>query len=316
MKAEPNKLISVVWEGVTITQFSDFRSGATVHEQFFFELKFKQPVTGSPFNSGIDDPECFNEKPITLNFQAPSGAAERVIGNIIKVAYVKSPGQQPEIFIGGTMHRPSVKFPKFNLLAIALLMLPILFIGGLLFYASSIQHNLTLLQGKVTFFEENSYKMHKRYTFKVSPYKATLFRDYHRHIFGIASQNITSLFMSDYDGFHADSTGQPVRFYVLKKDSAKLFAPHQKVSFFDIRGVNKLPSRKEHFLDALNYAADNSWLYFVWLLLLATQAACFCGAYYHYKMYSLFHYPGNKVLWWGSLVLSSIINFVIVMTIA
>jgi|GEM_PF-3055009 len=316
MKAEQNKLISAVWEGVTITEFSAFRSGPTVHEQFFFELKFKQPVTGSPFKPGIDDPEIFNEKPITLNFQAPSGAAQRVIGNIIKVNYIKTPGQQPEIFIGGTMHRPTVRFPKFTLLAITLLALPILFLGGLVLYGYSIQNSLTAVQGKVTFFDDSSYKMHKRYTFKVSPYKATLFRDYHRHVFGIASQNITSLFMSDYDGFHKDSTGQAVRFYVLKTDSAKLFAPRQKVSFFDLKGLNEPTSRKEHFLDALNYAVDRTWIYFAWLLLLATQVVCFCAAYYHYKMYSLFHVLGNKVLWWGSIGVSSIINFVIVMSIA
>ena len=315
-KAASDKLISAVWEGVTITAFSAYRSDVTVHEQLFFELKFKQPLTGFPFRPGIDDPERFNEKPITLNFQTSSGAIEQVVANIVKVVYIKSQAQQAEIIIGGTMYRPAKKIPKFSLLAIALFMLPVVFLGGLFLYANSLERQLIEKQGKIIFFKDDSYKKHKRYTFKVSPYNATLYREYYRHIFKTPPENMADLFTSDYDGFHRDSTGQAVRFYLFKHDCNKLYKSGQKITFFNLKGIDQPSSRTDHFLDLLNYAADQTWVYFAWLLLLVTEVFCFVCAYYYYKMYSLFHHGGNKFLWYTCLGLSFMINFGIIMTIA
>lgn len=314
--AIPGKLISVVWEGITITDVSAFRTGHTVNQQYFFELKLKPPVNNSPFKPGIDSPESFNEKPVTLNFQNASGTTEQIIGNIIKLTYLKQVGQQPEIIIGGTIYRPSNNIPKFSILTTSLFLLPLIFLLGLSFLVYSLQGELIKVKGNVIYFKDDSYKGFKKYTFKVNPFKAKLFRKYDRPMFNTPVKNIDALFMSDYDGYHKDSLNQPVQFYVFKDDSIKLRSSVKTVTFFEMRSVDQQNSRTAHFMDVWYYVTDKTWLYFVWLFYLVVEAVCYCSSYYYYKMYSLFHQRSNRILWWGSLGLSALLNFIIVMTIA
>ncbi|MDT3405276.1 hypothetical protein [Mucilaginibacter terrae] len=316
MKTAPNKLVSVIWDGFTITEIESFRSGEVKNGQHFFELKIKQPPNGSPFKPGIDDPDSFKERPITLNFLEYFGQVKPVIANIIKVDYTNDPSQSRQIIIGGTMYQPSGTLSKFSLIAIGLVMLPVLFVAILSLCANSLQHKLIPVNGKVTYFKDDSYKRFKKYTFKISPFKATLYREYDRPLFDESARNIDELFMSDYDGFHKDSIGQHVRFYLFSSDSSKLNTAGEKVTFFDLKRVDGSPVKQNHFWDMWNYITNKSWIYFAWLALLVAQLVCYCSAYYFYKMYALFHVQRNKVLWWSSITLSSVLNLIIIMTVA
>ena len=213
------------------------------------------------------------------------------------------------------MYRPSGTVSKFSLIAVALMLLPVMLLTSLFLYVSSAQHDLIPMQGKVTYFKDNSYKRFKRYTFRVSPFQATLYREYDRPLFDNPIKNIDGLFMSDYDGFHKDSLGQPVRFYLLQGDSSKLHNEDAKITFFALHSVKMAPARTDHFWDMWNYVTDKSWIYFGWLAFLAAEVACYCSAYYFYKMYALYHQRRSKILWWGAVGVSLLLNFIIVMTI-
>jgi len=314
MRADNLKPTSASWKGITITTFSAFRFDTLVREQQFFQLNFKQPYN-SPFKVGIDDPESFSETPIILNFEEPSGKIKRVNANVIKVSYVTNPGQQPEIILGGTIYRPSGNIPKFSLLVFTAFLLPVLALGLLYLHVSSLRQQLIAMQGKVTTFQDSSYKRHKRFIFKVSPYNATLYREYNRPIFNTPTQNIEALFMADYDGYHQDSTGQLVTFYVLKNDRTRLYKPNEKVTFFNLKSQNQAFSNTDQFFDVLYYVSDKTWIYFVWIVYLAVEVFSLIAAYYYYKMFSLFHQRRNQILWWSGVILTILFNLIVVAVI-
>jgi hypothetical protein len=314
MEENNPKPTSAVWKGVIIAQFSSFRYDTTVREQQFFQLKFRQPFN-SPFIAGTDDPEIYNETPIILNFEQPSGKIKPVNANVIKVSYVSSPGQQSEILIGGTIYRPTGNIPKFSLLVLTAFMLPILALGSLYLHVTWLRQQLTALEGNVRSFQDSSYKRHKRFTFKVSPYSATFYREYYRPMFNTSTKNIEALFMSDYDGYHQDSTGQWVTFYVFKNDSAKLYQSNEKVTFFNLTHQKQAFSNTGHFLDVLYYATDKTWVYFAWILFLAMEVISIIFAYYLYKMHALYHQRRNRLLWWSGVILTLLLNLVVVAVI-
>lgn len=312
MQAKP---ISAVIKGVNITDLFSFRYGTRVMEQQFFELKFRQPLFGSPFSFGLDNPENYNNEAITLYFEDSFGKQKSVSATIVKLEFIQSPGQQPEVFISGTMYRPSGNISKFVLSIIALLALPFLLTGSLYLYISHLSSNLVKIEGTVNSYQNHSYKGIKKYTFKIEPYKSKIYREYYRPFFSSASTHINALFKTNDGGTKSDSTGQHVKFYVFRTDQDKLNSPTEKVDFFYLQARSQQLSKFDYYYDVLVYTTNQTWFYFVWIFYMLLEVFCFGCAYFCYKMYQLDQQLKNRIAWWTVLLFGSVINAAVLLII-
>lgn len=134
--------INIIIKGIVITEVSGFRYGQQLHEQRFFELKFRQALLGSPFSFGTDDAESYINQPITLQFEDAFGKIKSVSGTIVRLEFTNTARQPAEVIVSGTTYQPSGNLSKFALALIALLALPLLFTGILLAYVSHLSGSL------------------------------------------------------------------------------------------------------------------------------------------------------------------------------
>lgn len=306
MQAKPT---SVAIKGIVIDQILGFRYGQQIQEQRFFELRFRQSLFGGPFSFGSDDAEKYNNQPVTLYFEGGMGKLEAVSGTIVKLEFVNNTGQQAEVIVSGTMYHPSNYFSKFALFLTALLLVPLLFIGSLFLSVSHLGSKLVEAEGAIKFYQDRSSKGFHRYTFKIAPYDATFYRQYHRPMFNTPIDQIDELFKAD-GAYNEDSIGQRVNFYVSENDKEKLQHPAERVNFFYFKSVSRPFIKSDYNFDILAYITNKPWFFLVWIFYMLVEVFCFVCAYFCYKMYALQQQGKNKVIWITCLTLAIILNII------
>ncbi len=307
MQAKP---ASAVIKGIVIDPILGFRYGQQIKEQLFFELRFRQPLFGAPFSVGADNAGKYIYQPITLNFEGALNKIKPISGTITRLEFINNPGQQAEVIVSGTMYHPSRYFSKFTLCLAALLLLPVLFIGGLLSGISYVSDGLVKTEGSVALYQDRSSKGFHRYTFNIAPYRAQFYRKYHRPLLNTPIRQIDEIFTVDGQ-YNPDMTGQKVSFYIFKSDKHKLFNAEDKIDFFYLKSQSRQRLSSDYHFDLLVYITNKSGFYFVWLSYLLLEVFCFVSAYYCYRMYALQQQKRNRMIWMGSLTLVVLLNIVV-----
>lgn len=302
---------NVIIAGVAIPGVSDFRYGQQLHEQRFFELKFRQPLFGSTLSFANDDAASYVHQPITLQFEDVFGRLKSTSGTIVKLEFTNIAGQNAEVIVTGTLYRPSGNISKFTLALIALLLFPFLFTGFLSWQVSLVSGSLTKVEGTVHSFQERFGKGMHYYTFKVSPYLASFYREYHTPVFSTAQRNINSLFTSTDGSYDANLKGQPVDFYFFKNDLAKLRDPKEKVDFFYLKSAVRPPVKFDYYYDLLVHVTHKGWFYLLWIVYLFVEVFFFACALFCYKMYVLDQQRKNRIIWFAGLFIAALLNIAI-----
>lgn len=306
------KPVSINLQGTTISELTDFRSDTVVNEHQFFQLTFNRLLLQTDVN--LNAPESFYNTPVRLNFLTQSGKVKKVTGNIINLKCMDRPGHSPEVIIAGTFYSPAGKFPKLDRFLWCAIVLPLLVMGSVFLYIHLLSQKMVEKRGTVAYYSRgSSYKGTRKHLFKIAPFQASFKRSYYRPIVNSPSEEIDALFTSSYDGYHADSTGQTVRFLVLKGDVGKLATKDKTVPFFSLRDVNKPHSGLDQSLDIFYYAKDHLWWYFVWLIYAFTEIALIGFVFYYYKMFAFKHDPWKRMLSWSFAVLIVILNVPVVL---
>jgi hypothetical protein len=306
-----NSPVSVVVNGDVISELINFRYGQQLHDQQFFELKFKQPLFGSPFSFGTGDAESYINKPIKLNFKDSLGRLKSVSGTIVSLEFISSPGHQAEVVIAGTMYKPSGGVNKFSLFLVALLAFPLLFTGGLFLYVSNLGTSLVKTEGVVRSFEDRMGKGAHWYTFKIAPYAAYFKRHYGNPVLSSGVKDINELNTGSDGAFNANGAGQLVTFYVLKEDLPKLQSGSENVDFLYLHLQKKPIVKFDYYYDVLVYITDKTWFYFTWLFYMAIEIACLVFAFYCYKMYTLNQQLKNRLIWLTCITFAAIFNILL-----
>ena len=294
--------INVIIKGMVISNLSDFRYGQQLHDQRFFEVKFRQPLLGSPLSFATDDPANYEHQPITLQFETAFGKVRSVSGTIVRLEYSNAAGQNAEVIISGTMYQPSGNVSKFALALLALLIMPFLFAGMLYWQVLQTSSQLVKTTGTVSFLQDRMGKGTHHYTFKISPYKATLNRAYHTPVLNTARDNINAL-----DG----GTGKRVDFYVYKNELNKLNNLQQQVDFIYLKSAAQAFVQFDYYYDILGYTTDKIGFYLAWIACLFIEIFCFACALYCYKMYALHQQLKNRIIWFTCLVMATVFNIFI-----
>ena len=181
--------------------------------------------------------------------------------------------------------------------------------GSVLLYVHLVKDKFVEERGTVASYSRNSsYKGTRRHYFKIAPFQATFKRSYYRPIVNRPSEHIDALFTSSYDGYHADSTGQPVQFFVRHGDVAKLSVKGETVPFFGLRHAGKPYSSLDQSLDILYYAKDQIWWYFVWVTYAFAEIALLGFVFYYYRMFAFKDDPRKKIFFLGFAVLIALLN--------
>lgn len=291
--------INVIIKGIVVSSLSDFRYGQQLHDQRFFEVKFRQPLLGFPLSFATDDPANYEHQPITLQFETSFGKVRSVSGTIVKLEYSNTAGQNAEVIVSGTMYQPSGNVSKFTLALLALLIMPFLFAGMLYWQVLQTNSQLVKTTGTVSFFQDRMGKGTHHYTFKISPYNATFNWAYHTPVLNTARDNINAL-----DG----GTGQRVDFYVFKDDLIKLNHPKEEVDFLYLKSAAQTAVSFDYYYDILGYITDKIGFYLAWTTYLFLEVFCFSCALYCYKMYALHQQLKNRISWYTCLVIAAGLN--------
>ncbi|TDO19523.1 hypothetical protein [Pedobacter duraquae] len=305
MKENP---INVSIKGFAISDISNFRYGQQLHDQRFFELKFRRPLIGDPFSLGTGDPESYAHQPVTLQFPGAFGKMRSVSGTILKLEFISTAAQAAEVVVSGTMYQPGGYISKFSLALMALLICPIIFAGFLFFYVSHFNHSLSKTEGTVSYFNESGTKGTHNYTFKISPYQTFFNRSYHTPVFSTARQNIDALFNAADGTFDENLTGQKVTFYIVNTDQNRLNNRDGKIDFLYMKSAVTPHVKFDYYYDLLIYITDKTWFYFVWITELIMEIFFFSCALYCYKMYALDQQQKNRILWFTSLFIAALLN--------
>jgi len=294
--------INVVIKGMVISGLSGFRYGQQLHDQRFFELKFRQALLGSLMSFATDDPANYEHQPITLQFEGTFGKIRSVSGTILKLEFSNTAGQNAEVIVTGTLYQKAGHISKFTAALMALLILPLLFTGLLSWKVSQLSGELIKATGTVSFFQDRMGKGTHHYTFKISPYQTTFNRAYHTPVLNTARDNINAL---------NGGTGQRVDFYVLKNELIKLYDPHKKVDFLYLKSASLTSVPFDYYYDILAYTTDTFGFYLAWIVYLFLEIFCYACALYGYKMYALNQQLKNRIGWYTSLVMATLFNLVI-----
>ena len=306
------KPVSINLRGTTISELTDFRFDTVANEHQFFQLTFRRALLQADLD--ISAPESFYNTPVRLNFLMASGKVRQVTGNIITLKSIDRPGYSPEVTIAGTLYSPAGKFPKLDRFIWGAIVLPLLLMGSVFLYVHQLKDKLVEKRGTIASYSRNaSYKGTRRHSFKIAPFQASFKRSYYRPIVNRPSEYIDALFTSAYDGFHADSTGQPVQFFVLHGDVDKLSAEGETVPFFGLRDANKPYSGLDQFPDILYYAKDQVWWYFLWVIFAFAEIALLGFVFYYYRMFAFKDDPRKRMLFWSFAVLIVILNVPIIL---
>jgi hypothetical protein len=302
--------VNVVIKGSTISGVSNFRYGQQLHDQRFFELTFQRQLFDSPFSLGSDDPESYVHQPITLQFEGALGKLRSVSGTIVKLEFINTAGQNAEVVVSGTMYQSAGYLSKFTLALMALLIAPFLFAGFLFLQVSRLSGSLVETEGTVNYFQDRTGKATHHYTFKISPYRASLHRAYHAPVFNTARENIDALFKADDGTYEANRKGQKVNFYVIKNDLIKLKDPGEKVDFLYLKSRVQSSVKFDYYYDLLTYTTDKTWFYFVWIFYLMMEVLFFTCALYCYKMYAFNQQKKNRIIWFACVSIASVLNII------
>jgi len=306
------KPVNINLHGAIISELTDFWFDTVANEHQFFQLTFKRALLPADFN--LSTPESFYNTPVRLNFLTPSGKLRQVTGNIITLKWVDRSGHSPDVTIAGTFYSPSGKFPKLDRFLLAAMVLPLVLMGSVFLHVHLLKGKLIEKMGTVTSYSRNaSYKGTRRHSFKIAPFQVNFKRSYYRPVVNRPSEHIDALFTSSYNGYHADSTGQPVRFYVLKDDLNKLVAKGMTVPFFGLRHADRPYSGLDEFLDILYYTKDQVWWYFVWVGYAFAEITLLGFVFYYYKMFAFKDDPRKRILSWSFAVLMVILNVPVVL---
>ncbi|TCD01387.1 hypothetical protein [Pedobacter psychroterrae] len=306
------KPVSINLRGTTISELTDFRFDTVANEHQFFQLTFRRALLQTDFD--LSAPESFYNTPVRLNFLTPSGKVRQVTGNIITLKGIDRTRHLPEVTIAGTFYSPVGKFPKLDRFIWGAIVLPLLLMGSVFLYAHLLKDKLVERTGTVASYSRNSsYKGTRRHAFKVAPFQASFKRSYYRPIVNRPSEYIDALFTSSYDGYHADSTGQPVQFFVLDGDVDKLSAKGETVPFFGLRHAGKPYSSLDQSLDILYYAKDLVWWYFLWVIYAFAEIALLGFVFYYYRMFAFKDDPRKRIVSWSFAVLIAILNIPVIL---
>ena len=242
-----------------------------------------------------------------------SGGLKKVTANIVSLKHVDRPGHSREILISGTFYSPEGGFPKLKRYVSAAIVLPIVLIGLLVLYVSFTKGRLVEKTGTVKSFSKTSYKGTQNYSFKIDPFQSNFKRSYRHPFVSHSTKHIEQLF-STADGIDpADSTGQALRFSVLKADVEKLQANKSSVPFFLIRDANKSYPSLDQFLDILYYGKRQLWWYFAWLIYTFLEIALLGFVFYYYKMFAFKDDPRKRRLFWTFAFLISLLNIPLIL---
>lgn len=294
--------IKVIIKGMVISDLSGFRYGQQLHEQRFFELKFRQALLGSLMSFATDAPSNYEDQPITLQFEDPFGKIRSVSGTIVKLEFSNVAGQNAEVIVTGTIYRPSGNLSKFRSSLLALLIFPCLFTGILYWKVSQYNSQLIKITGTVSFFQDRTGKGRHHYTFKISAHQAKFDRAYNKQVFHTAIDNVDAL---------QEVTGQKVDFYIFKNELIKLNDPNEKVDFLYLKSATQPSVKFDHYYDILAYTTDKIGFYIGWVVYLFLETFFFVCAFYCYKMYALQQQLKNRIIWYTCLVIASLINLFI-----
>ncbi len=306
------KPVSINLQGTTISELTDFRYDTVANEHQFFQLTFNRFLLQTDF--GMTAQESFYNTPVRLNFLTQSGRLRHVTGNIISLKYMERAGHSPEVTIAGTFYSPAGKFPKLNRFLWAAILLPLLVMGSVFLYVHLLSQKLVERRGTIdSYSRSSSYKGTRKHSFRIAPFQASFKRSYYRPIVNRPSEHIDALFTSSYDGYHPDSTGQAVRFFVLKDDVDKLPTKDSIVPFFNLQHADKAYSSLDQSLDILYFAKDQIWWYFVWLIYAFAEIALLGFVFYYYKMFAFNQDPRKRVLSWSYGFLILILNVPVIL---
>lgn len=307
------KPVSLSLRGITISELTDFRYDVSANEHQFFQLTFKRFLLNTLPDFDLNAPESFSNTPVTLNFSTGAGKIKQVTANIVILKGIDRPGRVPEISIAGTFYSPEGKFPKLNRFLLSAVVLPMFLIIMSFLYVNHLCHNLVVSNGAIGFYEAgSSYKGSKSYTFKIVPFQASFKRSYHRPLFDNASEHINALFTGSDNDYHADSTGQSVRFYVFKADVDKLYDKDRTVAFFNLQHAKSPYSSLDQFIDVFYYAKDHVWLYLVFIVYAFLEIAFIGFVFFYYKMFAFYNDRRKKIFFWSFAVLVVIFNIPVV----
>jgi len=301
------KPVSINLQGITISELTDFRYDTVANEHQFFQATFSRLLLQTDF--GLNAPEDYHNTPVRLNFLTQSGRLKQVTGNIITLKHLERPGHPPEVTIAGTFYSPSGKFPKLNRFLWAAIVLPLLVMGSVFLYVHLLGQQMVEKTGTIASYSRaSSYKGTRKHSFRIAPFQASFKRSYYRPIVNRPSEHIDALFTSSYDGYHPDSTGQAVRFFILKDDVDKLPAKESTIPFFNLQHAAHAYSGWDQSLDILYYAKDRFWWYFVWLIYAFAEIASIGFVFYYYKMFAFNQDPRKSILSWIFTFLIVILN--------
>jgi len=307
----PESPISVVIKNIVIPEVHSFRYGQQLHDQRFFELRFRQPLLGSPLSFANNDAATYVHQPITLHFEGAFGKMRSVSGTIVNLEFLNIPGQNAEVVVSGTMYKPSGNLSKFTLALIALLLLPVLFTTGLFGYVSQISDSLIKTEGRIDSLQESRSKRHLSYNLIIAPYHASFYRSYKSPVFNPARKNIDALSASKDGSDDQQPKGQAVDFYVFKNDLVKLNDPAVKVDFFYLKSAIQPQVKFDYYYDVLIYATDKTWIYISLVFYFFIEVFCFGCAIFCYKMYALDQQTKNRIIWYTCMVIAAVFNVAI-----
>ena len=306
------KPVNIDLRGTTISELTDFRFDAMANEHQFFQLTFNRASLQNDFD--LSALESFYNTPVRLNFLTQTGKLRQVTGNIITLKCLDRAGHAPEVTIAGTFYSPAGKFPKLDRFLWSAIVLPLLLMGSVFLYVHLFKDQLVERRGTVASYTGNSsYKGTRSYAFIIAPFQTSFKRSYYRPIVNSPSAHIDALFTSSYDGYHADSTGQPVQFSVLEGDVDKLSVKGGKVPFFGLRPADKSYSSLDQSVDILYYAKDQVWWYFLWVIFAFSEIALLGFVFYYYRMFAFKDDPRKKVLFLSFAILMVILNVPVIL---
>lgn len=303
---------AVVINGITISDIYGFRYGMQLNEQRFFELKFRQPAFGSPFTFGLDDPAKYQDQPITLYSKDNLGRITSSIGTIVNIEFVKSPGQQAEVIIKGSMYSPTGKMAKFNLFLAGMILVPILGWIMLLVSIANLKNNLIQEGGVIKTFQEHGSKGFRTYSFKLNSYPVTFNREYNRSFKSLASDDIIAIFGSEIQITGPDENTKPVGFYILRSDAYKLQKNGQQITFFYLHDRDQTPTTTHLKYDLLDYVAATTLFSLLSFLCFIFTLVCCGGAYFCYRQYALDSDKRYVIAYYSAGVFAAILNFLLV----
>ncbi|EDM37935.1 hypothetical protein PBAL39_15959 [Pedobacter sp. BAL39] len=306
------KPVSINLQGTTISELTDFRYDVVANEHQFFQVTFSQLLLQNDF--GLTAAESYYNTPVGLNFLTQSGKLRQVTGNIITLKQIERPGYPPEVTIAGTFYSPAGKFPRLNRFLWSAIVLPLVVMGSVCLYVHLLSQKLVEKRGTIASYSRaSSYKGSRKHSFRIDPFQSSFKRSYYRPIVDRPSEHIDALFTSSYDGYHPDSTGQAVRFFVLKDDVDQLPAKESTVPFFNLQHGANAYSSWDQSLDILYYAKDQLWWYFVWLIYAFAEIASIGFVFYYYKMFAFNHDPRKSILSWIFTFLIVILNVPVIL---